>query len=221
MLLTTAIVTSLLMLPAARAATQDAQTAAPQMTLPDVEQDLGIMKDLAEQSAKLKSETEGKLRTLREQQGVLDTILQDVRGADQFTEELMKLLQEAAGGLASDGAYVKTLQAQEQIARGLEREAFASTNPADRPYAEIFNGQAGEIAGMIGRARDIGGKLTAQVELLKKRKSQIRFAYAAGRIAQFIRNARESLGIYEGILAGASDLAERSGRLNSRAIPSQ
>lgn len=220
-LFATAILTSLLMLPAVNAVAQNAQAAAPQATPLQTEEDLGIMKELTEQSERLRSETEGRLNVLREKQGVSDTILQDVRSAQQFTEELMTLLQEAARGLEPDSAYLKTLQAQEEIARGLAGEALASQKPADRAFSETFTAQAAAIAAMIAEARDIGAKLAAQVALLNDRKSQIRFAYAAGKIAQFIRNARESLDIYREILTGASDLARRSGQINPHLVPSQ
>jgi hypothetical protein len=216
----TILVAGLVVLPIAHAATQSQTTGAPASTL-SVDQDLADMKDLAEQGIRLKADTETALNTLREKQAALDTILRDVKGARQFTEDMIRLLQEAADRLAPESSYMKTLQAQEDIVRGLASEALASTNPADHPFAETFTRQASEITALASEARDFGARLTAQVELLKQSKSQIGYAYAARRTDEFIKTAKAYLDAARGVLTGASDLAAKSRSINAQSIPTQ
>jgi hypothetical protein len=145
----TILLAGLVALPIAHTATQSQPAGVPHSAL-SVDQDLADMKDLADQGIRLKADTEAALNTLREKQDVLDTILKDVKGARQFTEDMIKLLQEAADRLAPTSSYMTTLQTQQDIVRGLAGEALASTNPADHPFAETFTRQADEIAGLAG-----------------------------------------------------------------------
>jgi septal ring factor EnvC (AmiA/AmiB activator) len=220
LLATTALLAALFVLPVAYAATDGRTTGtAPAMTA--VDQDLADMKALGDQAGRLKTETEAALNALREKQANLEIILRDVKGARQFTDDMIRLLQDTANQLAPNASYMSTLQTQLDLVRKLASEAQASPNPADHPFAETFNNQADRIGAIIAEGRDLGARLVAQIDQLNKVRSQIGYAYAARRTDEFIKTAREYLDVARGVLAGAASLADKTNAFNAPNVPSQ
>ena len=179
------------------------------------------MKELGEQAARLKEETETALKELDAKLPILGQLLKDVHGARQFTEDTIRLLRDAAGRLAPDASYMKTLKEQEELVRELAGKALSSDNAADRPYGEQLNAQAAVIASMISEARDLAAKLTAQVDRLERSQSQIGYAYAVKRTDEFIRTAQAYLEAGRRILAGTSALASKAEKIAAPTVPSQ
>lgn len=207
---------------AALAAGTAAQNAsAPPAAIAESEQQLLDMKDLIEQGLRLKSETESELAALGEKQKVLETILKDAKGARQFVDELISLLRATAARLSPEGAYAKTLQEQEELVRGLADAARSSRDPTDHPYGAQLDAQARTIGAMRAEARELGGRLAAQVDRLERSKSQIGYAYAIKRTDEFIRNARAFLDAAERVLRGTSGLADKAGAIVAPVVPTQ
>ncbi|MGQ0686404.1 hypothetical protein [Bradyrhizobium sp.] len=220
LLASAAVIAAIALLPVARAATEPKE-AAPSAATEATDQALVDMKALTEQSTRFKADAEAALKVLDEKQGILDTLLKDTKGARQFTDDMVRLLQATADRLAPNAPYMTTLQAQLEIVRALSRNAQASTDPANRPFAETFDRQAGQIAAIIAEARDLGTRLVAQVETMKLSRDRIGFAYAAAKTDAFIQAAREYLDTARGVLSGATDLANRANTINSPAVPTQ
>jgi predicted phage tail protein len=185
------------------------------------EQDLVDLKKLAEEGARLKRGAEDSLRALDEKQRVLDMILKDIQSARQFVDDLMKLLKDTADRLGPESSYAKTLQAQEELVRGLAGEASSSRNTADRLYGDQLDKQASVIAGLRGEARDLAAKLAAEIDRLDRSKSQLRFAFALRSTDAFIKTAREYLDAAREVVNGAADLATRAERIAAPTVPTQ
>jgi hypothetical protein len=198
-----------------------AQTISPPANPPAAEQELLDLKELADQGARLRADTERALKSLDEKQQALDNILKDVGSARQFVDDMLSLLKDAAARLGPDSSYMKTLQAQEELVRALGREAWSSRNTADHPYGEQLDGQAATIAAMRGEARDIAARLAAETDRLERSKSQLGFAYAVKRTDAFIKTARSYLEAAREVLQGTADLASRAERIAAPSVPTQ
>jgi hypothetical protein len=216
--ITTAVLVSLGLAVAAVGAAQDKPLPMP----PSVaEQEVNDLKELAEQGARLKTDTEQALKSLDEKQSGLESILKDVRSAREFVDDMIRLLRDTAARLGPDSPYMKTLQAQEELVRLLSREAWASQNTGDHPYGEQLDKQAGTIAALRSEARDIAARLAAEIDRLDRSKSQLGFAYAVKRTDAFIKTARGYLDAARRVLQGTADLATKAEQIAAPTVPTQ
>jgi hypothetical protein len=188
---------------------------------PTAEQELLDLKELADQGTRLRADTERALKSLDEKQRALDDILKDVGSARRFVDDMLSLLKDAGARVGPDSPYMKTLQAQEELVRGLAREAWSSRNTADHPYGEQLDRQAATIGALRGEARDIAARLAAETDRLDRSKSQLGFAYAVKRTDAFIKTARDYLDAAREVLQGTADLASRAERIAAPSVPTQ
>jgi hypothetical protein len=184
-----------------------AQPTAAASSVATADHELKEMKELAEQGARLKKETEAALAELAEKERTLDGLVADVRSARQFVDDLIGLLRATAERLAPDGAYMKTLQTQEELVRGLAREALASSRTAEHPFGERLNEQAATIGALRTEARELAGRLSAEIDRLASSKPQLGYAYAVARTERFIETARGYLATVRRVLHGTSEAA--------------
>lgn len=185
------------------------------------DQEMLDMDAIAEQAARLKAETEAALKEFETKQKALETITGNVQGAKQTVEDMLQLLRQATERLGPNSAYMQTLKAHEAAVRNLAAEASASPNPADHPYGTQLSEQASVIGSLQTEARDLAAKLTAEVDLLERSKSQIGYAYAVRKTEEFIKVARAYLDSAKGLLAGTSNLARKAEELARPTVPSQ
>jgi hypothetical protein len=227
---TTTVATALLAGAAALAISAGAQNASP--TLPPVPpaagttaapdpQELADMKDLAEQGARLKADTEGALKEFEARQKDLDAINGNVKGARQLVDNMIALLRQAQERLGPDSPYMKALQAHEAAVRALAAQALASPNPADRPYGAQLSEQAAVIGSMQTEARGIASRFASEIDRIDRSRSQITYATAVHQTDEFIKLARGYLDTAKGLLASTSNLADKAGQLARPTVPTQ
>jgi ABC-type transporter Mla subunit MlaD len=190
-------------------------------TLPATDHELDAAKELAEQSARLKADTEAALDSLDAKQRQLDDIAKDAKAAQQFVEELMKLLNDTADRFAPNSPYMKTLTAHEEFVRGEANRALSSLNPSDFPYGRQLEAQAREIASMQTEGRRLAGKLAGEIDRLRKSAPQIGYARMIERTAEFIATARAYLDTARQVLQSASNLAAKAESIARPTVPTQ
>jgi hypothetical protein len=97
------------------------------------------------------------MSNLAEKERTLESIVQDVKSAQQFVDDVLKLPHGVVERLGPQSGYMKVLQEQEVLVREQAAEALASANPADHPYCTRLNVQAAAIAGLEYEAGELAG----------------------------------------------------------------
>lgn len=215
---TAATLVGLTVLVGAHGYSQTAPVAPPQAML---DQNLLDMKDLAAKGEQLKKDTEAALKDFDEKQRILEEAANDARMAGQNVEDLIKILRAAADRLGPNGDYIKVLKQQEEFVRDLAAKAMASENTGDHVYGEQLTSQGTEIAALRAEASDLAAKLAAQIDRVERSKTQITYAYAVKRTADFIKTARAYLDGARKLLQDTTDLVAKGNGIVAPTVPSQ
>jgi hypothetical protein len=188
---------------------------------PASEQELREMNELGQMGEQLKSDAENALADLTAKERTLDGIVQDVKSARQFVDDVVKLLRGVADRLGPESGYMKVLQEQEALVREQAAEALASANPADHPYGERLTEQANTIAALRSEAGQLAGKLSAEIDRLTRSMPQVGYARTVWKTDAFIATARAYLDTVGQVLRRTSETAAKAESIARPTIPSQ
>ena len=122
--------------------------------------DMGaISKNLGDEALRLKEETARGLKKLDDLERELTINQQNTENARKTVEELLSLLREGAARLSPDGAYVRTLNAEETIVRDFGNRAIANADGEIRKLAPWYKDKAEEIAAIRREAEQLRTRL--------------------------------------------------------------
>jgi hypothetical protein len=180
-----------------------------------------IAKGLGADALKLAEEAARRLKRLDELQENLDANVANTANARKLVDELLGVLRDTASRLSPEGAYVKTLNAEENTVRDLASRAGANRNPEVRRLAKSFEGNAEEIAKIRRDAEQTRTRFIGEIDRLEQRREILDFGVAAAQIDQFINSAREYLDNVSNIATSTKGLSDRIGRGFPGSIPTQ
>jgi hypothetical protein len=180
-----------------------------------------IAKGLGEDALKLRDETVRGANRLDQLQKELDANLTNTTNAKKLVDDLLTLLRETASRLSPEGAYVKTLNAEESTVRNFASQAGANRNPEVRALARSFEGNADEIAKIRRQAEQTRTQFIGEIDRLEQRREILDFSVAAAQIDQFIKNAHEYLDVVSNIANNTKVLSDRIGQSFPGSIPTQ
>ncbi|MFI4996045.1 MAG: hypothetical protein ACHQAQ_09710 [Hyphomicrobiales bacterium] len=166
-----------------------------------------LSKELAGEAKRLQDDTLRRLDELGKLEKSLQDKQRDTASAKQNVDALIKLLRDAADRLAPDNAYRKTLKAEEDIIRGLARDAEASPDPELRKMIPQYRGNLADIGSMQEEAEGLRTRLTAQIDRLVRLRERMEHMWAASQIDAFIKDARAYLDHMKAIADGTQNLA--------------
>ena len=185
------------------------------------EQNLLDMKALAEHGDRLTVEAEAMSKEFDAKQKKLEDTAANAGMARQNVDDMIKLLRAVTDRLGPNGAYVKILKQQQEFARNMAADAMAEKDTGALVFADKLTSQDTQIGSMREEAADLAARLTAQIDLLERKKSLIVYAYAVTRTDEFIATARAYLEGARTLLKSVIELGARRDGLVAQTVPSQ